>query len=492
MSGLRSWKKVLLWCALCAATTIASPAQTFGTLLNFNGTNGALPESPLVQGLDGNLYGTTYNGGAQGYGTIFKITAGGTLTTLYSFCAQLLPCPDGYGPGGVVLATDGNFYGTTGGGRKTAGGGPSNGYGTIFKTTPAGILTTLHSFVGTDGSVPSSSLVQGTSGAFYGTTNEGGIGQYCSRPLGVGCGTLFEITAAGQLTTLYNFCAQTGCSDGIGPSGLIPATDGNFYGTTHNGGTFGYGTVFKLTPAGKLTTLHSFDSTDGGIPNGLVQAIGVNFFGPAEQGGTYGDGTIFKISAAGQLTTLYSFCVENLPCPDGNSPSALVQATNGAFYGTTGSGGSSSACGVGGCGTIFRMLPAGTLTTLHSFGSTDGDFPKAGLVQATNGNFYGTTTYGGTSTSCKGGCGTVFRLNVGLAPFVQTLPTSGVAGTPVTILGSNLTGTTAVTFNGRAAVFTVVSATEITTSVPGGASTGLVKVTTPHGTLISKFNFRVT
>ncbi len=492
MSGLSSWKKVLLLCAFCAATAIGSPAQTFRTLVSFNGTNGVLPDSSLVQGIDGNLYGTTYNGGAYSYGTVFKMTPSGKLTTLYSFCAQNLPCPDGYGPGGLVLATDGNFYGTTAGGQTTAGGGASNGRGTVFKITAGGMLTQLHSFEGTDGSVPSAPLVQATGGAFYGTTNEGGISEYCSRPLGVGCGTVFEITAAGQLTTLYNFCAQTGCPDGYGPGGLVLATDGNFYGTTYNGGAYRYGTVFKITAGGNLTTLHSFDSTDGAIPNGLVQASDGNFYGPAEEGGAYGYGTVFKITAGGLLTTLYSFCAQNLPCPDGNSPFGLLQATNRIFYGTTGSGGSSSACGDGGCGTIFKVLPVGTLTTLHNFDSTDGDFPRAGVVQATNGNFYGTTTYGGTSTNCSGGCGTVFGLGVGLGPFVQTLPTSGKVGTRVIILGNNLAGTTSVTFNGTKATFTVVSSTEITTTVPSGAITGKVKVTTPLGMLTSKVNFRVT
>ena len=491
MSGLSSSKKVFLLCAFCAASAIGSPAQNFGTLVSFNGTNGALPDSSLVQGIDGNLYGTTYNGGTYGYGAVFRITAGGALTTLYSFCAQNLPCPGGYGPGGLVLAFDGNFYGTTAGGRTASGGGPSNGRGTVFKITPGGTLTQLHSFGGTDGSVPSASLVQPTGGVFYGTTNEGGISAYCSRPLGVGCGTVFKITGAGQLTTIHNFCSQTGCPDGYGPGGLVVALDGNLYGTTSDGGAYGYGTVFKITTGSALTTLHSFDRTDGAIPNGLLQASGGNFYGTTSDGGTYGFGTAFKITAAGQLTTLHSFCVQSLPCPDGNSPFGLFQATDGNFYGTTASGGSSSACGDGGCGTVFRVSQVGTLTTLHNFGSTDGDFPGAGVVQATNGIFYGTTPYGGTSTNCSRGCGTVFRLGEGLGAFVQTLPTTGPVGKIVTILGNNLAGTTSVTFNGTAATFTVVSSTQIRATVPVGATTGKVKVTTPQGTLTSKVNFRV-
>src|SRR5580693_8405903 len=342
MTKLGPCKTVLLLCAFCAATAIGSPAQTFKTLVSFNGTNGVLPESSLVQGIDGNVYGTTYNGGAYGYGTVFKITAGGVLTTLHSFCAENLPCPDGYGPGGLVLAADGNFYGTT------AGGGASTGRGTVFEITAGGMLTTLHNFVGTDGSVPSAPLVQ--------------------------------------------------------------ATGGNFYGTTYNGGASSYGTVFRVTVAGSLTTLHSFDGTDGAIPTGLVQSTdgSPEFYGPAEEGGIYGHGTVFKIDTRGVLTALHNF-----NSTDGDFPTARVtQATSGTLWGTTGSGGTSSICGDGGCGTIFKLPSGGALTTVHNFNSTDGDFPTVGVVQATDGNFYGTTSYGGTSTNCGGGCGTVFRVGV--------------------------------------------------------------------------------
>jgi uncharacterized repeat protein (TIGR03803 family) len=484
MTKLGPCKTVLLLCAFCAATAIGSPAQTFKTLVSFNGTNGVLPESSLVQGIDGNVYGTTYNGGAYGYGTVFKITAGGVLTTLHSFCAENLPCPDGYGPGGLVLAADGNFYGTT------AGGGASTGRGTVFEITAGGMLTTLHNFVGTDGSVPSAPLVQATDGNFYGTTNEGGVSEFCSLPPGVGCGTVFKIAAGGMLTTLYNFCDQTGCPDGYGPGGLMQATGGNFYGTTYNGGASSYGTVFRVTVAGSLTTLHSFDGTDGAIPTGLVQSTdgSPEFYGPAEEGGIYGHGTVFKIGTGGVLTALHNF-----NSTDGDFPTARVtQATSGTLWGTTGSGGTSSICGDGGCGTIFKLPSGGALTTVHNFNSTDGDFPTVGVVQATDGNFYGTTSYGGTSTNCGGGCGTVFRVGVeGLSPFVETLPTSGQVETAVFILGSNLAGTTSVTFNGIPAEFTVVSSTEINATVPTGATTGKVKVQTPLGTLTSNVSFRV-
>ena len=210
-------------------------------------------------------------------------------------------------------------------------------------------------------------------------------------------------------------------------------------------------------------------------------------------GGIYGGGTIFKISPSGTLTTLYSFCAQS-GCADGNVPNAgLVLATDGNFYGTTYLGGANSCMISGtnyGCGTVFKITPSGTLTTLYSFcaqsGCADGEGPRAGLVQATNGKLYGTTYYGGPT-----GDGTVFSLAVGLGPFVETRPTSGVVGRFVEILGTNLTGATSVTFNGTPATFKVVSRYLITTTVPTGATTGKVEVVTPSGTLSSNVPFRV-
>jgi uncharacterized repeat protein (TIGR03803 family) len=257
MSKLSWWKTTSLLCVLCVVEAIGSPAETFKTLANFDGTNGDDPEG-LVQGTDGNFYGTTAGGGT-GSGTIFKITPGGVLTTLHSFNTS-----DGSSPLALVQGTDGNFYGTTYvGGDLSCYDGGGYGCGTVFKVTASGKLTTLHSFDGTDGSQPAASLVQATDGNFYGTTINGGA---CIL------GTVFKITPSGELTTLYNFC---GSSDGWGPGPLVQATDGNFYGTMYFGGASGLGTVFKITATGKLTTLHSFDGTDGSNPRGaLVQATG--------------------------------------------------------------------------------------------------------------------------------------------------------------------------------------------------------------------------
>ena len=463
------WRTACAVLLLCAATTVALPAQTFTTLVNFDGTDGAAPYyMSLVQGTDGNLYGTTPDGGAHGVGAVFKMTPSGTLTTLYSFCPQT-GCSDGETPyAGLVLGADGNFYGTT-----YEGG--AGIYGTVFKITSAGALTTLHSFDDTDGAYPyGGALIQATNGSFYGTTYVGGAH---------GDGTVFRITSGGTLTTLHSF----DYTDGEAPvGGVIQGTDGNLYGTTIEGGANGDGTVFKITLGGTLTTLHSFDGTDGKEPYAaLVQASNGTFYGTTLQGGANLRGTAFTITSGGTLTTLYNFCSQTV-CTDGYAPdAALIQATDGNFYGTTAGGGTT------GHGTAFEITSGGILTTLYSFctqpGCADGNNPNGALVQATNGTFYGAADEGGAD-----GDGTVFSLAVGLGPFVETLPSSGKAAAAVKILGTNLTGATSVSFNGTAATFKVVSSSEITAGVPSGATTGFVAVTTPGGTLSSNVTFRVT
>lgn len=248
----RGWTAVLV-AAILVTLAAAQVSLAQRTLVNFDGTNGDLPFASLVQGLDGNLYGTTYYGGANGYGAVYKMTPAGTMTTVYSFCAQT-NCADGsYPDAGLVPGTNGNFYGTT------VMGGAYN-WGTVFKITPTGELATLYSFCSqgspcADGAEPDAELIQATDGNFYGTTPGGGTNSF---------GTVFKITPAGKLTTLYSFCARTNCTDGREPyAGLIQAADGNCYGTTGRGGASGTsftasGTVFKITPDGVLTTFYSF------------------------------------------------------------------------------------------------------------------------------------------------------------------------------------------------------------------------------------------
>ena len=458
---------------LCGSALL--PAQTFTTLHSFDGTDGRLSFAGLVQATNGSLYGTTYYGGAKNSGEVFEITPIGTLTRLHSFCSKS-GCTDGeYTYATPIQGTDGNFYGTT-----YLGG--SNELGTVFQITPTGTEITLHTFRGPDGSQPLAGLVQATNGDFYGTTYIGGS---------EGKGEVFKITPNGAFTTLHSFCSQSGCTDGENPfAGLIQGVDGNLYGTTFGGGSIkGFGTVFKITPLGTLTTLHSF-CTQSGCPDGqfpqtgLVQASNGDLYGTTIAGGAYGDGTIFQITPTGKLKMLYNVCSQS-GCPEGNYLIAgLIQATDGNLYGIMDVGGAK------GSGTIFKMTLSGTLTTLYNFcsqsGCPDGQYPAGGLVQATDGNLYGTTADGGAN-----GDGTVFSLSLGLGPFVETEPTVAKVGAGVKILGTNLTGATSVNFNGKAATFTVVSSSEISTTVPVEATTGEVQVLTPSGTLLSNVPFRV-
>jgi len=411
MKKLGLWKIFRLVSLFCATTMIGSSAQTFTTLATFNGTDGLDPGyGSLVQDSAGNFYGTTFSGGnattycsdGQGYGcgTIFEITSTGTLITLYVFCSQI-NCNDGITPfGGLVKGANGNFYGTTNGGG-------TNFSGTIFEITPAGVLTTFYNFCSqnncADGEFPYAGLVLGANGNFYGTTTFGGAH---------GAGTIFGITPAGILTTLYNFCSQSNCSDGeFVLSPLLQAANGKLYGTTTQGGAQGAGTVFAITAAGKLTTVHNFNYKDGAYPyGGLVQTNNGSFLGTTVSGGLRDDGTIFKMTATGKLATLYNFCVSAY-CRYGAGPLAgLVRGANGNFYGTTSSGGASV------LGTVFEITPAGKLTTLYSFCSkgscADGEYPTAGVVQAADGTLYGTTEQGGDLACAIGGygCGTVFSL----------------------------------------------------------------------------------
>jgi len=441
---------------LLAAAAIA-PAQTFTTLVNFDDNNGARPVfGSLVQGVDGNLYGTTHGGNSAG--TIFNVSTGGTLTTLYKFDREHGDFPTS----GLVLATDGKFYGTT------PGGGGIYHNGSIYSMTPGGAVSFLFAFRVENGIEPEAPLIQATDGTLYGTARLGGA---------YGYGTVFTIDAAGALTTLYSF---TGSDDGADPVGaLVQAIDGDLYGTTTaRGAAVGEdGTVFKITLQGGLTTLFSFNGTNGGQPYAaLIQAADGDFYGTTLSGGVSGYGTVFEMTPSGTLTTLLSFL------NDGAFPSSpLVQATDGNFYGATERGGDI------GFGSVFKIDASGTLTTLHSFEGSDGEYPYGGLVQATDGNFYGTTSAGGT-----GGHGTIFGLNTGLGPFVRTIPTSGKVGSSVMILGTNFSGPATVTFNGKPAAITAQTNTEITAIVPAGATTGKVQVTTPGGTLSSNVVFRVT
>jgi uncharacterized repeat protein (TIGR03803 family) len=474
---------------LCATAVPNLPAQTFTTLYSFCAQSGCpdgeYPDGALLQAADGNLYGTTYNGGNVLGGTIYKITTSGALTTLHDFCTPSGVCPQNIGPETpLIQSSNGRFFGTTFGEAERAG-----FPGAIFEIA-GGRVKTLHHFCSQrgcrDGENPAG-VIQGERGELYGTTEFGGKCGYSA-----GCGTVFKITPEGMLTTLYDFCENGGteCADGQYPvAGLVQGANGDFYGTTYFGGNLSNGTVFKMTPNGTLTTLHTF-CTQVGCPDGDIVVVGLtlangDLYGVTQGGGSEcfdlnGCGTIFKVTPVGVFTTLYTFCQAEGTCTDGATPvPQLVEGSDGNLYGATAQGGPL------GVGTIFRVTPSGALTTLYGAGATT-------LMQDTNGDFYGTTSMGGAYCP-PSGCGTIFRLSVGLGPFVKTRPASGTVGSAIKILGTNLTGATAVTFNGTpVASFAVNSSgSAISTTVPDGATTGKVQVVTPNGTLSSDLVFRV-
>ncbi|MDB6153192.1 MAG: 3-carboxymuconate cyclase [Chthoniobacteraceae bacterium] len=403
-----------------------SSAGELTTLAIFNEPNGLGPNGRLVVGSDGNFYGTTEGGGANNAGTVFRMTPTGALTTLVNF--KLL---NGYGPSaGLLIGKDGDFYGTT-----TFGGASSvdgaYGIGTVFKMTPAGVLTTLNSFTRPGGSFPNAGLVEGPDHSLYGTTAAGGLN---------GAGTVFRTTPEGVTTTLASFDTL----NGAGPSaGLVLGSDGNFYGTTYRGGLqiphASYGTVFRMTPAGTLTTLVQFNYTNGANPiAGLTEGSDGNFYGTTSAGGVTGNGTVFKVTPSGALTTLISFD-RNKGGPD--SPRAgLLLASDGNFYGTTTSGGS------GGQGIIFKMTPSGALTTLVSFDYHKKEYPSGKLIEGSDGTFYGTTYFGGIpAVGYDEGCGTIFKMTPSgvlttLAAF--NLINGANPGELVMGAGGNLYGTT--------------------------------------------------
>jgi uncharacterized repeat protein (TIGR03803 family) len=462
----------------CIAAVVSASAQTFVILHQFDGTDGSDPTPSLVQGFDGDFYGTTYNGaGSNYYGTFFKIGRYGKVTTLYSFCSET-NCDDGENPdSGLVVGPDGTFYGNT-----LVGG--TYGKGIVFKAQPGAPAAPLYNFCALtncdDGWQPDS-LVWGWDGSLYGTTNYGGTGTLnggTAYP-----GIIFRLSPAGALDTLHIFCQQTNCPDGFAPGGLIQGADGNLYGLTYSGGTGGGGdgTIFKIGPGQPFQVLYNFCSetncTDGIQPQWLVWGADGNLYGTTFGGGTAANGTVFKISPAGGSPTVYS-----LPADSPSfSPFALVQGTDGNFYGTT-----LYAANDNPGGAIFKITAGGTLTWLHVLANYEGVYPE-GLIQGTDGAFYGTAREGGGASSQ----GTVFRFDVGLSPFVRAINSFGRIGARVTILGTDLTGATAVSFNGTAAIFTVPSATEIVTTVPTGATSGTITVTTPTGTLNSNVAFTV-
>jgi uncharacterized repeat protein (TIGR03803 family) len=448
--------------AFAALGVSGASAQTYSDIHDFATSTLSSPlyTGILAQGRDGNVYGTAPSGGTLGFGGVFKITPTGTYSVIFNF--------DGTAHGktprsGLTLGTDGSFYGTT------WQGGVSN-YGTIFKITSTAALTVLHNFAYSDGGNPYSPPIQGADGNFYGATEAGGTGS----------GTVYKITSAGTFTSLHSFSFSE-CATPIAP--LIQGTDGNFYGVCESGGVAGGdGSVIKITSAGAVTVMYSFDFTHGSHPNGpLVQGSDGNFYGTTSGGGSLDGGVVFKLTSAKVLTVLYNFNAKP-GSTDGNLVDAgIIQASDGSFYGVTDAGGTN------GFGTVYKVTSTGVYSVLYNLVKASGSVPETTLRQHTSGKFYGETNSGGANS-----LGALFSFDVHLKPFVSVLPTSGKVAKPIGILGSGFTGTTAVMFNGTSATYSVVSDTYISVTVPSGASTGFVSVVTPGGILKSNVKFRVT
>jgi uncharacterized repeat protein (TIGR03803 family) len=378
-----------------AAVVVPTPARAgngITVLHSFDYLDGQYPEGRLVQGNDGAFYGTTYAGGANGYGEVYKVTADGTFTILHSFAG-----PDGTSlDSGLLLRTDGDFYGTTPQTSFCDGSICSGDGGTVFRMKSDGTLTTLHVFSdGVAGWQPGP-LAEGFAGQFYGLTVQGGS---------VGEGAAFSIAPDGAFSQLNGF---DGANGGLPHGALVLAADGNFYGTTSVGGAENKGTVFRMTPAGVITTLHSFSGgDDGATPYGtLVQGNDGRFYGGTSSGGGGGAGTAFVLSADGTLTTLHAF-----NGGDGTGPvGGLVQGNDGTFYGVSGGG-------YLGYGTLFRLSPDGQFMTLHLFSPSEGTSPVSTPIFGADGRLYGTTIqYGGAA----GASGSVYAFDLS-APRVPEL-----------------------------------------------------------------------
>jgi uncharacterized repeat protein (TIGR03803 family) len=469
----------LLALGLASASTPAH-AQ-FSLLYSFgqnSGTDAANPLGAIAQGEDGSLYSTAQNGGANDWGAIFKVSTAGKEKVIYSFCA-LAGCADGDSPStGLTLRPDGHFHGTVG---FSAG---FTGPGNIFDVSETGTLTTLYTLSSSPSGATPISPILGPDGQFYGVASSGGNAN--------NCGTIYRLIS-NVYTVIHTFDGSHGCS----PAGLVLGTDGSFYGTTTSGGTANAGVVFKLTyVAGKtnaFTVLTNFASPTGPPVGSLVEGNDGNFYGvtAGNQSQENMFGSVFEVTPAGVLTTLHALT----GTMDGAYPAAgLVFGSDGNFYGTAQAGGG---------GTLFQVTPTGAFNVLFNFDTDAGNdgYLPTNLVQHTNGLLYGVTTSGGSRSgigtyNCQlninSGCGVVYSWNAGLAPFVSSVQLMGAVGSAVEILGQGFTSSTTVSFNGTPASVIVQSGEALSATVPAGATTGSITVTTSTGTLTSNRQFIVT
>ncbi len=403
---LRFGKMRFAWLvAMLTCVTAVHLARAGTVVYSFTGeADGNTPIAGVIKDRTGNLYGTTLSGGGYGgcggfgCGVVFKLAPDGTETVLHTFKGG----KDGGNPNaGLIVDSAGHFYGTTynGGGSKNC----DIGCGTVFELAPDGAETILYSFAGKkDGAHPIAGLMTDEAGNLYGTTGYRGS-VTCNE--GAGCGTVFKLSPEGALSTIHTFA---GGSDGAIPvAGLIQDRKGNLYGTTifggggtdcAGGGDGGCGTVFEIAPSGEETILHAFAGTDGSGPEGpLLSDRSGNLYGITVDGygigcGGVGCGTVFKLGRRGEFTTLHVFL--GLEKGDGGFGTGnLIMDKSGNLYGTTTEGGTGSLC-AGGCGTVFKVEPDGTETVLHSFQGSDGYGPQGGLAADNKGHLFGTARGG--------------------------------------------------------------------------------------------------
>ena len=454
---------------ILSLAAIPAQAQTFTTLYNFapGGTDAQIfPAGTMAQGRDGDFYGMT---NYSGKGVIYKVSSTGAFTILHELASSTL---EGQNCNGLRLGTDGNFYGTC-----FLGG--TNDAGTFFKVTSTGTFTVMHNFgpngTLTEGCSPLGTAIQGIDGSFYGTTYDCGAR---------GFGTVYKISLAGAYTQLYSFNLRP---DVARPQGeLLQGSDGNFWGTATGGGISGCGGVFKMTPAGKETVVYSFDCTTGNTPvAGLIQGSDGNYYGTTkESNNPYG--TIFKITSKGVQTVLHTYSDQT----QGALPILpLTQGPDGLLYGIA------TDCAGGGCAQagLFDVTTAGVYNTLYLYpvyGDNANEYPLSPLLLSTDGTFYSTTQQGGLTTQV----GTFYSLSTKFAPFVSLVNIrSGKLGTQVGILGQGFSSSSVVKFGGTTATTTALTGTTfILATLPAGAHTGTVTVTTGATTLTSNTKFSVT
>ncbi|MEQ1739081.1 MAG: choice-of-anchor tandem repeat GloVer-containing protein [Methyloglobulus sp.] len=453
------------------------------TLHDLVGTEGRLPHGQLIQGRDGNLYGTTSSSSTI-VGNAFRITPTGAYKVMHAFIPKAGSLPPS--PSVLMLGLDGNFYGTTTNGNAAG--------GAVFKMTPAGVVTVLHQFgaVLNDGySIDNGILrptppVQTADGTLYGTTTSGGLN---------GVGIVYKLTTTGIYSIIHHFVF--GATEGSRPSAsLVVGNDGNLYGTSTIGGqpTGTSGTVFRITPSGIVKTLYNFNAFDDGgyQPQApLVKGVDGNFYGT-----TFGradlsaQGNIFKITPAGVYTNLHSLDFFH-DVTDGAYPNAgLVEASDGFIYGVNSRGGVAPGLFANDAGVVFNITKLGLYDVTHTFDKAiDGARPLYSLVQHTNGKLYGTTQFSKTGL-VPAGNGSVFSLDVGARPFALAQPSSGKAGGTIGLFG-NFTGVTSITFNGIPATSAGVGNTYRTVTIPAGAATGVIKINKPTGSVSGLNTFLV-